>query len=126
GNPAYAGEFQAQTEQGVIQGLATFLSFGGATYQILGYTSQARYNSYASSFDRTMSSFTTLTDQSALNIRPNRIDVVKAPTTMTYSQFNARYPSVVPINELLIINQLDNANERITAGTELKRVIVQQ
>ncbi|HUP89317.1 MAG TPA: M48 family metalloprotease, partial [Longimicrobiales bacterium] len=62
GNQAYSGEFQAQTEQGVIQGLATFLSFGGATYQILGYTSQARYNSYASQFDRTMSSFTTLTD----------------------------------------------------------------
>ncbi|HJU65660.1 MAG TPA: M48 family metallopeptidase, partial [Gemmatimonadaceae bacterium] len=38
GLPAVASYFQAQTEQGVIRGLAVFLSHGGRTYQVMAFT----------------------------------------------------------------------------------------
>jgi len=125
GNQAYSGYFQAQTDQGVVQGIATFLSYGGATYQLLGYAPAQNFGAYDNVFRNAMGSFSTLTDPSALNVKPNRIDIVRIPSPMTLAQFNSRYPSVVPIDQLVIINQVENANTTIRAGTEVKRVIVQ-
>ena len=123
GNPAFTGYFQAQTDQGVIQGIASFISYNGSTYQLIGYAPAQRFGSYESTYRATIGSFTTLTDQTALNVKPNRIDIVRTDAPMTFAQFNSRYPSVVPLNQLLIINQIEDANARIASGTELKRVI---
>ena len=125
GNTAYTGYFQAQTEQGQIAGIATFLSHNGTTFRIMGYTSAQRMNSYDPSFRNTIGSFATLTDQSALNVKPNRIDIVQIPTAMTLTQFNARYPSTIPIRDLIIINQVADANTTLPSGTRLKRVTAQ-
>jgi predicted Zn-dependent protease len=124
GNPAFTGYFQAQTEQGTVQGIASFIAYGGNTYQIIGYSSAQRFGSYDQSFRGTIGSFATLTDQSALNVRPNRLTVVRTSAPMTLSEFNSRYPSVIPLRELAIINQVEE-NSRIPAGTEVKRVVVQ-
>ena len=122
GHPAYTSYFQAQTQQGVVGGLVTFVSYNGSTYQILAYTSAAQMNTYDNTFRGVAGSFATLTDASALNVRPNVIDVVQIPSAMTLSQFNARYPSVVPIAELALINQV-GANETMPAGSRVKRVV---
>jgi predicted Zn-dependent protease len=122
GNPAYTSYFQAQTQQGVVGGLVSFVSYGGATYQILSYTSASQMNNYDNVFRGVAGSFGALTDASALNVRPNVIDIVQIPSAMTLSQFNARYPSVVPIAELSIINQI-GANETMRSGSRVKRVI---
>src|SRR5688572_18618195 len=122
GNPAYTSYFQAQTQQGVVAGLVSFVSYGGSTYQILSYTSAAQMNAYDNTFRGVAGSFSALTDASALNVRPNVIDIVQIPSAMTLSQFNARYPSVVPIAELSIINQI-GANESMPAGSRVKRVV---
>ena len=125
GNPAYTGYFQAQTDQGMVQGVAAFLSFGGSTYQIIGYAPAQRFSAYDGAFRNTLGSFTTLTDPSALNIKPNRIDIVRISSAMTLAQFNTRYPSVVPITELVVINQVDSANSTLPSGSQVKRVITQ-
>ena len=125
GNPAYTGYFQAQTDQGVVQGIAAFLSYGGATYQMIGYSPASRFGGYDQSFRGTIGSFTTLTDPSALNVKPNRVEIVKIPSAMSLTQFNARYPSVVPMKDLVMINQVADASSVIPAGMEVKRVITQ-
>jgi predicted Zn-dependent protease len=125
GNPAYTGYFQAQTQQGIIAGIASFLEHNNTTYQLLGYTSQARMNAYDPAFRNTIGSFTTLTDQSALNIRPNRVDIVRLESPMSLAQFNGRYPSVIPIADLAIINQVTNTNSTLPTGTQVKRVITE-
>lgn len=125
GNQAFTGYFQAQTDQGVVQGIASFISYGNATYQIMAYSPSTRFGQYEPTFRNSIGSFTTLTDASALNIKPNIIDVVKLPSSMTFAQFVARYPSVVPVNQLLIMNQVTDQNATITAGTQLKRVVTQ-
>ena len=122
GLPAYSSYFQAQTQQGNVAGLITFVSHGGRTYQILSYTGAAQLRAYDNTFRSIAGSFATLTDASALNVRPNVVDIVQISSAMTLSQFNARYPSVVPIAELAIINQVD-ANATLPSGSRVKRVI---
>ena len=122
GNPAYTSYFRAATQQGNIAGLVSFVSHNGNTYQILSYTSEQRLSSYDNVFRGVAGSFATLTDPSALNVRPNVVDVVQIPSAMTLTQFNQRYPSVIPIAELSIINQV-NTGEVMPAGTRVKRVV---
>jgi predicted Zn-dependent protease len=121
GLPAYTSYFQAQTQQGNVAGLVSFISYNGNTYQILSYTGAAQLSAYDNTFRGIAGSFGSLTDQSALNVRPNVVDVVQIPSAMTLTQFNARYPSVVPIAELAIMNQVE-PNATMPAGTRVKRV----
>ena len=83
GNPAVTTAFEAQTQDGIVRGVATFLSYGGTTYQILGYTSGNLINNYSNSFMQTMGSFRTLTDQTALNAQPMRMTLIRVPRAMT-------------------------------------------
>ncbi|MEP7324800.1 MAG: M48 family metallopeptidase, partial [Gemmatimonadota bacterium] len=46
GSSAVTTVFDAQTDQGVIRGRVTFFSFGGSTYQILGYTPATKFSGY--------------------------------------------------------------------------------
>ena len=125
GNNAYVGYFQAQTDQGVMQGVAAFISYRGATYQIMGYSSAANFSAYERLFSNSIDSFSVLTDPSALNVKPNRVHIVRIPSAMTLAEFNRRYPSVIPIKELVVINQVDSENSTIAAGTQVKQVVTE-
>ena len=121
GNPAVSTAFEATTQDGVVRGVATFISYGGNTYQILGYTAAAKINTYSDDFMNTAGSFRTLTDQAALNAQPMRIALVRVPRAMTLEQFYQQYPAPVPVEEIGLINDL-TAGQTIAAGTTVKRV----
>ncbi|MBV9772770.1 MAG: M48 family metalloprotease, partial [Gemmatimonadetes bacterium] len=99
GLPAVAGYFQGQTQQGVVQGVAAFVSYGGRTYQIVSYAPAQRFGAYQGVFQQSLGTFGPLTDPQALAVRPNVVRLVRLDRTMTLAQFNQRYPSVVPIAE---------------------------
>lgn len=121
GLPAVAGYFQAQTNQGAVAGLVTFISYGNATYQILGYTPAAGMSQYDAVFRRTMGSFGPLNDPSALNVQAAKVELVRVPSAMTIQEFNSRYPSSIPIAQVAIINEV-GADGRLQAGQMAKRV----
>jgi predicted Zn-dependent protease len=123
GLPAVAARFEAQTQQGVLRGLAVFIAYGGRTYQLLGYTPAQQFASYERVFGQSFGSFAQLTDQQALNVQPNRIEIVNVPQNMTLAQFNQRFPSVIEIGELARINQLTDPNSMLAQGTLAKRVV---
>jgi len=122
GNPAATSYFQAQTQQGVVQGIVSFISYGGQTFGLLAYTGQGKLQQYDGTFRQTIGSFSTLRNQAALSVRPNRIEVVKVPREMTLAQFDQQYPSTIPIEELAVINQLEGPDSSIPAGRQVKRV----
>jgi len=122
GIPAVASTFQAQTEQGVIQGLAAFFTYNGRTFQVLGYSPAQRFSAYADVFRGSLGTFAPVTDARILNVQPNTVDVVSLPQPMSLSQFAQRYPSTIPIAELAIVNQVEDANSQLPAGTLLKQV----
>jgi len=123
GLPAASGTFQAETEQGTIQGLVTFLSYNGNTYSLLGYTPAAKFGAYDNVFRQTINSFSQLRNQAALSVQPARVELVKLTKEMTLEQFNSQYPSSIPITELAIINELESPATAIPAGRTIKRVV---
>ncbi len=122
GLPAATAEFQAQDQQGaMLAGRVMYLSYGGITYQLLGYSTAQKYGTYAGAFSQSMQSFTQLTDQAALNKQPVHLALVRLPRAMTVTEFYRQYPSVVKVELIAAINGVD-ANGTLPAGTWAKRV----
>jgi predicted Zn-dependent protease len=123
GLPAVTGYFQAQTQEGQLQGFATFIRHDNRTFQILGYTPARLMSRYEGAFRAAAGSFNVLTDPQALAVQPNRIRIVRVTEPMTLAQFNQRFPSVIPIEQLAIINQLAGPTSSVPAGYSMKRVV---
>ena len=123
GLPALTGEFGAQTSQGTaIQGIASFIEFGGATYQITAYSTGAKFTAYNSVFQTSVTSFDRLTDPAALAMQPMRLSLTRTPRAMTLDQFNSQYPSGVSLDELALINGIGRTDP-LRSGQTLKRVM---
>jgi predicted Zn-dependent protease len=122
GLTAAGGSFSAQTEQGVLQGDVTFIEYGGMVYQVLAYGPQSAWGSYQNVARNSVQSFGQLTDQSALNAQPMRLDVMTLPRAMSFSEFARQYAGPVDANELALLNQVDT-NASLQAGRKVKRVV---
>lgn len=125
GLTASSAQFAAQTQQGVLMGHVVFIELDGSTYRMLAYTGQQQFNSYDQVFRRALGSFQRLTDPAALNVKPDLIRLVETPSAMTIEQFNARYPSTIPIDKLALINGFAGPSATIPARTLVKRVMAQ-
>ncbi|MEO8224645.1 MAG: M48 family metalloprotease, partial [Gammaproteobacteria bacterium] len=123
GLPAASGYFQAESQQGTVQGLVTFLSYNGNTYGILGYTPAGKLTNYDQVIRQTISSFRQLTDPAAVNVQAAKVELVRLPRQMTLEQFNQQYPSTITIEELAIINEVESPGTTIPQGRTLKRVV---
>jgi predicted Zn-dependent protease len=123
GLPAAGGYFTAQTQQGTVQGLVTFISYSGNTYGFIGYTPEGKLTTYESVFRQTINSFGPLRNQAAMNVKPARVELVKLPRAMTLEQFNSQYPSSIKVEELAIINEVESPTTMMPAGRMVKRVV---
>jgi predicted Zn-dependent protease len=124
GNPAVVVYFQAQTQQGVVAGTAAFIEHGGQVYQVLAFTPSQLFSRYEPAFRRVIGSFADVNDPSVLNVQPNRVDIVRTTRQMTLAEFNRQHPSVIPIAELAILNQVEGENSLLPAGP-WKRVVTE-
>lgn len=122
GNPAATSYFEAQTQQGNVQGIVSFISYNGVTFGILGYTPAGKLGTYDGSFRQTINSFQQLRNQAALDVKPNRIELVKLAKPMTLEEFNRQYPSTIPMAQLAIINEIEQPSDQIPQGRVVKRV----
>ncbi len=123
GLPAASGYFEAQTEQGALQGLVAFIQYGDLTYQLLGYTPAGKLEANDQAFRRAIGSFSELTDPARLAVEPYRVELVKVDRDMSMVEFNERYPSTIPVERLAVVNGLAAPPDRIPAGTTVKRVV---
>jgi predicted Zn-dependent protease len=123
GVPAVASYFQAQTEQGVIQGLVAFFGHGGQTYQVLAYAPGQRFGAYDQLFRQVLGSFAPLTDPAILGVQPNVVRVVRVDRAESLGAFAQRTGAVVPTTELAILNQVEGAGTMLPAGSFAKTVV---
>jgi predicted Zn-dependent protease len=123
GLPATSSYFQAQTDQGTIEGIVSFVSYGGQTFGLMGYAPSGKLSTYDQVFQSTIRSFGELRDGSKINVQAAKIDVVKLDRDMTLAQFNAQYPSSVPIEQVAIINEVEGSSTVLPAGRLVKRVV---
>ncbi|MGQ0642774.1 MAG: M48 family metalloprotease, partial [Gemmatimonadaceae bacterium] len=122
GNQAALGEFDAQTQSGVVRGMMAFIRYGNTTYGILGYSSQQRYASYQNVFRASIGSFSQLTDPAALNAQPARIELVTLPRDMTIDTFIQTYPSSISPQDVMLLNDAPTGTT-LRAGKLVKRVV---
>jgi predicted Zn-dependent protease len=115
GGASVSAYFQAQTQQGVVDGLVTFLSHDGTTYVIYGYTPQNGLPAYDKTFRDAMGSFQTLSDSGALSVQPAKLKIVRLDAPMTLAEFNSKYPSSVKPELVALINGV-GSGEKIRAG----------
>jgi len=122
GSPAVITYFQAQTQQGVITGVAAFIEHGGRVYQVLGYAPAQAFSAREAAIRQAIASFAPVTDPAVLNVRPNRVDVVRITRPMTLAEFSRLHPSTVSNAELAILNQVEGDASTLPAGL-VKRVV---
>ena len=117
-----SGAFAIQTEQGLVQGLALFVDHGGAVYRVLGYAPAAAWPARAATVERSLGTFQRLTDPTALNAQPNRLEIVRLNTAMSFADFMRQYPSEIPAAQVALINQV-NETSAFPPGVMVKRVV---
>jgi predicted Zn-dependent protease len=123
GNPATTSYFKAQTEQGNLEGVVSFIGFGGKTFAIMGYTKEGGLQQHDRVFRETIQSFGPLRNQAAMSVQPAKLDVIRVERQMTLDEFNRQNPSTISIEELAIINELEGPSAVIPAGRYVKRVV---
>ncbi len=122
GNQAALGEFDAQTQGGTVRGMIAFIRYNNTTYGVLGYSPVQRYASYQSVFRTSIGSFKQLTDQSALNVQPARIELVTLPRDMTIDTFLQTYRSTVADDLVKLMNDAPTGT-MLKQGKLVKRVV---
>lgn len=115
--------FQAQTQQGVLRGVASFEPHGGRVYQIMGYTSQNGWNQYGNTFASVAESFRSENDPRYVNVEPKRVEIVELPRAMTIEEFARAYPSTVDLRTLAIANGSLREGQTLPRGTFVKRIV---
>lgn len=123
GLPAVVASFRAQTQQQVIQGIVAFISHQGQVFQLLSFSPVQIYGNYEGVFLQTLRSFAELTDPATLARQPDRLTVVRTAERMDLAEFQRRFPSVITLEELAVLNQLSGADAVLPAGTWMKRVV---
>ncbi|MCA0375755.1 MAG: M48 family metalloprotease [Gemmatimonadetes bacterium] len=122
GLPAEQVVFDAQTQQGVVQGQLVTVAYGGTTYALLGIMAPAAA-ARAPEVDAASRSFRALTDPAALNVQPARLQLVTLDQAMTGAQFAQRHATGgVTAETLYLINNID-ATTALPKGMVLKRVV---
>ncbi len=121
GIPATTGVFVAATEQGEVQGRATFVEYEGRVFQLLGYTPRTQYSTWQATFRDSHESFQRLEDPEALGVEPMRLRIITTDRAGTVAELLERRPAPVDASTLAILNAVQEG-ERIPADTRLKWV----
>jgi predicted Zn-dependent protease len=122
GLQAATGEFQASSQRGELEGAVTFVAHNGPVYRLLAFGAADKWSAHAPSASDALNSFARLTDREALSVQPLRLELVRLDRAMTLEQFSRRYPSVLSLQELALINQVDPGTP-LPAGSSVKRVV---
>jgi predicted Zn-dependent protease len=123
GLTAVVARFEATTQDGRIAGIGSWISHGGRTYQLLTYAPSSAVAAQNATFEQIITSFGPLRDASALNVQPQRIDIVTISQRQTLAEFNQRQPSGVPINTLAVLNDVAGPSTVLPPGTLAKRIV---
>ena len=117
-----SADFEIQTQEGTIAGVAAFARLGDVTYRILGYAAERDWIGYSRAGDETIASFLPVTDRAVLDVQPLRLDIVRISEPMSLIRFNEANPSPIDIEALARLNRT-SPNAVLAAGTAVKRVV---
>lgn len=121
---AILGEQTPVNQQGqpgqTIRVVIYLIEYNGLIYKMIGLTVPEKFNGYFRDFQSTMSSFKPLTDQSKIDVHPDRLKIVTARSSGTLKQVLTSYKQkTAKHNELAIINGME-LTDQVKSGQMLK------
>lgn len=111
-----------EQQQAGLRTLIYLIEYGGSIYTMIGASTQARFNTYAQTFQQTIRSFNELTDAEKLNREPERVRIKTVQQAGTLNQVLATFS--VPEKrreEIAVLNGME-LDERIDKGMLIKVV----
>jgi len=122
GNPAFMGRYRLQTDSGIIDAVAAFVSYGKNIYQLSGLSGASAYASFARYFDSSIRSFRELSDTRLLAVQPDRVRIYRAQRGQTLSGIaKSQSPSRIAVEEISRLNRL-NAEQPLNGGVPVKMI----
>ncbi len=100
--------------------LSYFYQYDNIIYQIFGVTKSSDYFTFSGTFENTMRNFKKLTDQSRINVKPDRVKVIKVTNSGTLQNIFRSYN--IPnekMEEVAILNSME-LTDNIPAGMLIK------
>ncbi len=113
---------QQQQQQPEVRILTYLIEYNKSIYWLLGATSARDFNQYYPIFKNTMDGFRTLTDQTKINKKPERIRNKTISKSATLQQVLKNYKTPDGrLNELAILNGM-NLTDIVPVGTMIKTI----
>ncbi|MFO7622137.1 MAG: M48 family metalloprotease [Bacteroidales bacterium] len=111
---------QSTGQKQTIAILSYYIQYSGGYYVFHGVSAEADFGNFFSTFESSMNTFSTLTDQAKLNIKPKRIQVKTVGRAGTLASAFSSYG--VPqnkMNELALLNDME-LTDQVAAGRLIK------
>jgi len=102
--------------------VTTVLTLKGRMFQVLSVGGQGSLQAVSGIHGQVIGSFKEVTDPAILNIRAPQVKVVQLPKAMSVEDFYAQFPSVLPLDQVLIINGLERGAQ-LKQGDLVKQVV---
>jgi len=108
--------------QGTLRILTYFIQYNNVIYRLHGISLRKDYSQYAAYFLSTMDNFKALSDQSKINVKPEKIKIVTVKKNSTLRQvFEDNNLASNRFEEFAILNSM-RLNDQIESGTLIKVV----
>jgi len=124
GLPTASAPFSAATENGTVRGTVLFVEHRGGVFGLVGYAPESRWSTHQAVVERALQSFQNLTDATALNVQPQRMDVIRLERRTTIAELASQRNSPASAATLALINQVD-LQTPLEAGRLVKWVVGQ-
>ena len=105
-----------------LRGVVGFLKHRDVVFQLIAYAGPEEFSEYGNSMRRSLASFGALGDRRYLDVQPARVEIVKLPRAMDFSEFLRRYPSNAKDSQVAIINGVDQ-DQDLEKGRLMKRIV---
>ena len=116
--PAQQDQNGQQTQ--ALRVLTYFIQYNGTIYQLLGVTASVDFSTYSSLFRSTMTGFRQLTDPSKINVKPERIKVIRVNQSTTLkSILQSQGIAADRLEEMAVLNSMQ-LTDQVGSGTYLK------
>jgi predicted Zn-dependent protease len=124
GLPTVSAPFSAVTGNGTLRGTVLFVEHRGGVFGLVGYAPESRWANHQAVVERALRSFQTLTDPAALNVQPQRMDIIRIDRRTTIAELAGQRNSPASAATLALINQVD-LQTPLEAGRLVKWVVGQ-
>lgn len=113
-------KFALKTEEGNLAGLANFIKKDDRVMMFLGYSLETQFNSYSEAISATLNGFKALADQTKINVKPERIKIIKADRTDSLANILKPYSFNADKQRQIAIMNAMELSDKVGAGTLLK------